>query len=107
MPKHRVTPHRPPRENAHAKELAEIKQENQQLKREVSRLRKELDKKPVTEPEEPESMGAAQEEQHKPPATICAGCGSKAPPNVITTPSGKVVSICVQCKKRKIIDGPL
>lgn len=119
MPKARITPHRPARDTAHAKELAENKRLINQLTREVARLRRQLEKKGPQEPEEePETLAGNDSQSPRADSnssgskvkssTACPSCSnSSAGVTIMTTPSGKTVSVCNSCKFRKILDGPL
>ena len=99
-PKNRVTPHRPIREDAKAKEIQDLRSENKQLKKAVTRLRRELDKARtgiddplLTQPEEELPEKASES------VVRCPDCSST---HVVafTTPSGKTLALCKTCDKR-------
>lgn len=122
MGKARVTPHRPARDGAHAKELSQSKQENKQLRREVNRLRKLVEKYApgAANEEEPETLGNSSESQEpvsnnpQSPVTAsggkgggsngsCSACGHQTV--MLETPTGKKVWVCKNCKARTIQQG--
>ncbi len=111
MPKiTRQAQHRPEREKAKGRELSEARKEIKQLKRQVSRLQKTIrkmeDERGVTaEIEEaspdptPADPKAVVLESEKRDQDTC-GCGA----NVwvtFTTPGGKVLRSCKNCKTRR------
>jgi hypothetical protein len=89
MSKRRVTPHKPAREG-NTRELADLRRENDRLKRQVARLRKQIDHEVKEEDREPESKPE--------PRPCCPKCES-TDLGEVTTPSGKKVLSCRGCKK--------
>jgi len=75
MPKQRQTQHKAQREEQRAKEMVDLKRDNQKLQRQVARLRKELARHATELPEEVEVAGAS-------PVPVpdtkdaCPGCNS-------------------------------
>jgi len=93
------TSHRNTRDERKAKELADLRRENQQLHRQVARLRKERDRLQ-------ELVGKHADEQFYSPLTkepkakvFECECGGKGF-LTMTLPSGKDVSYCRECKTR-------
>lgn len=94
--------HKPQRDAAKAKELADLKQENKHLKRQISRLRRQIEKLQGIEsegpPEEemaPEPKSLAEEENID--SKYCPNC--KHSLIEIKTPT-KVLVGCANCKWR-------
>lgn len=95
--------HRPEREGAKGRELSEAKKEIKQLKRQVSRLQKLLQKAeeirgvPIEEEEEDFKVRS---EAIKPIEEQCGKCGAASWVS-FTTPSGKTFKACKVCKGKK------
>lgn len=106
------TVHRPQREGPKAKELIEAKHQVKSLGREVSRLRRRLEKYETaeetdTEAEEVQSLGDAEDKEvgaKRAPAVAVepCECGSTSFKEILT-PSGKTLRICTLCKFRKVV----
>lgn len=94
-PRPQVVAHRPKREERKTRELADIKRENNQLRRTVAKLQREIERLELTEAPDLEPREAD-------PAALavkCEKCGSENT-SVITTPSGKKVIGCKDCASR-------
>jgi hypothetical protein len=101
MPKNRNTQHKPSRDTAHAKELADNRREITHLTREVARLKRYIEKLEANRPdtEEPETLASA-DPKSVPlvPGKACGKCGSTDVRYSMTTPTGMSVSVCHDCK---------
>lgn len=96
-----TTQHRPPRENARAKELADSKRKVAQLSREVSRLRRQLEKRGIPGPADEEETMAAAEAPPAPKKVGCIACGCTEF-TIIESP-GRIYRVCKSCKRREIV----
>ena len=99
----RTTQHKPQRDAARARELAELKQENKHLKRQIARLRKYIEKLQgvgvVEEYEEPEiTQEVEQSEEESSDSQKCPNCKNHL--IIIKTPTTKIVG-CTNCKWRQ------
>ena len=93
MSKRRVKQHRQQRET-NTRDKRDLVQENRQLKREVARLRKQLD-----QAEEPQTEEKVEEEKATVKCPQCKGTSLAS----ITTPSGKTIHLCRGCAWRGTI----
>jgi formamidopyrimidine-DNA glycosylase len=94
LPKNRVVPHKPKREEAKAQEMVVLKQENNSLKRRVKRLEKEIKKRGHSEEEAIEDPTPT----FKAITDECPECGS---PVSYFTLAGKAFHVCGECKWRR------
>ena len=93
-----VTQHRPKREKASGKEIAELKRENNQLKKRTSRLQRELQRLDLMVPEEvKEEKRQARKEKRIDTNKGCPNCGTDAP-FIQTENPMYFVQICRDCK---------
>ena len=101
-----TTQHRPKREDANAKERADLKRENGQLKRKICRLQKELERQNIRT----EEIGELAQEESSTEvsatsgAVPCEKCGYAALREIVLI--GKTFLVCPACKfRKKISDG--
>lgn len=87
------------REEAKGKELAETRKENQQLRRQVARLTKQIAKSVPPEPLEPDDANVREHTESQRNAYKCGSCGS---PNLksVKMPTG-TLTVCKDCQWRK------
>jgi hypothetical protein len=91
------TQHRTERETVRGREVAATRKENQQLKRQVARLQKQIAK--LEARAEPESdQDEVRSPAEKPVTCICGACTWTS----FTTPGGKVIRACKACKARAL-----
>lgn len=99
MSKNQLAVNLPKREDARAKELADLKRENHELRRKVKRLKKELTKRvsgiETVDVEEEEVECEASDGKEG-----VAFCGCFSQPTELTLAS-KTFLICPECKARK------
>lgn len=98
MQKNSVTAHRPKREEAKAKELADLKRENFSLRRTVKRLEKEVRKRADIEEEKAEEGLQDSMEVEVKLETECPECKGGAVRRL--TLAAKEFLICPECKWR-------
>lgn len=91
MSNRRIIQHREKRDTSN-RERAELKKENQQLRRQVARLRKK-----IIEAEEIREVASDEEEVVAPLKPICPRCAS-TDLGEIKTPNGKTVVSCRSCR---------
>lgn len=89
------TQHKPKRDTQHARELADLKSINNQLKRTISRLRKEITQNEDIVMAATDTIETTQEE--------CPECGS-IKLIYFKTPMGKELFVCKDCKNKILID---
>lgn len=91
----RVTQNKSQSDKKQAKEIRDLRSENQKLRKENARLRKELTKRTFTEPEEVFEAPLAKVTAK----TACPQCGSE---ELTTLDLGvKILTVCKSCKWRK------
>jgi predicted RNA-binding Zn-ribbon protein involved in translation (DUF1610 family) len=95
-----VTQHRPQREDAKGRETADLKRENNQLKRTIRRLEKELakartDTEPSSVVEESAETPQKPQKEHS-----CPTCGPEAEMRRVEV-IGRVYFICPDCKAKE------
>jgi hypothetical protein len=110
MAKVRQVQHRPERETARGRELAEARREIKQLKRLVARLQKTIkrieEQRSVQAEASPESLAEAEVAASVPVAIEqsdkdkCLDCGSTSLVRFMT-PGGKELIFCKNCKARR------
>ena len=88
---------KPKRDDAKAKELADLRRENHELRRTVKRLTKEISKRTAHEEESVDEEAGVVEPPVVTVQAIC-GCGVEA---ISLTLNGKLFMICPECKTRK------
>ena len=93
----RQTQAKPRREEAHGRELADLKRENNQLKRLVSRLRKEIERLELMSLIETEPSKSPKVEYKKSKRLACPSCDDSHL-TTTTTPSGKKIYVCKSCQ---------
>lgn len=104
--KGRQTQHRPERENARGKELADARREVKQLKRLVSRQQKTIERMSsergiavaLAEASPEPALATVEVVIEKKDDDRCPHCGSNAI-GTFTTPGGKKLTRCKNCKK--------
>ena len=94
--------HRPKREDAKAKELADLKRENFELKRAVKRLQKDIAKRSGMQEELAEQGFEVEVDVEVQVESKACPCGSVTPLKQLTL-NGKVYAICIDCKARSRI----
>jgi hypothetical protein len=101
LKKPRNSNHRDKADRQKAREMANTKNENQQLRRKVARLQREIDRL--------EFVGSVDVEDDaivvgwvKPKQKLCRVCG-KDSLKEISTPTGKTIITCTQCMARQIV----
>ena len=95
--KNRNSQHKPTRQERQSKDIQELRAENRKLRKQVTRLRKELQK--VEEIEYPTDTPEIKVPDHRPK---CVGCGSINLTKPLTIPSGKIIISCQSCGERTI-----
>jgi hypothetical protein len=100
MARQRVAQHKPPRDERKSKELGDFKRENNQLKRKVARLQKEIEILHArdTSPADftPLSVFVPKMVDNH---LTCGACGS-SDLKTIGLPSGTIFGVCQSCGKR-------
>jgi len=97
MAKPRLTQHRVAREEARSQDIRKLRGDNQALKKQVSRLRKQLERAAI--PEHEEATPAPAPAQHT--VTISVGCDCTAPDIVVVKlPTGTMAG-CKGCGARR------
>jgi len=97
MQKNYAAANKPKREDAKAKELADLRRENHELRRTVKRLYKEVGKRVASQDE---AVEVDVLEEPAIPMTHSAICECGVPPLEIALNS-KIFLVCPECKARK------
>jgi formamidopyrimidine-DNA glycosylase len=104
MSNSRIVPHRPVREERKAHELADLKRENNQLKRAVTRLRKEVSKRVADDLLS--DIDESQVSKHEVEARVILNQCPKCEEGIIKVIElgERVFHICDACKDRKRVN---
>lgn len=94
MASNRVTPHKPKREKKKERD-SNLKKEVERLKRQVTSLRKELNKRDQIEED---AVDETPEEEPKKPTEKCPECGTETKEMDL---AGRIYVVCPECKFRK------
>jgi hypothetical protein len=97
MQKNYATAHKPKRDEAKAKEVADLRRENHELRRTVKRLYKEVGKRVAFQDE---AVEVDPVEEPEIPMTYSAICECGIPPVEIAL-NDKLFLVCPECKARK------
>lgn len=98
MKRPRNARHRDKDEHQKARELADIKSQNNQLRRQVARLQREVDRLECLTP--PDDGFEVEEKKPKRKQKSCQECSSIKLKELLI-PGGKSLLICMQCKSRQ------
>jgi formylmethanofuran dehydrogenase subunit E len=90
--------HRTKADRQKAREMFNLKSENQQLKRQVARLQREVEKWSNIEPVEGEEVEAAPKKKKN----GCQNCGETTFKE-LQIPNGSILKICMACKDRTVL----
>jgi hypothetical protein len=97
MQKNYAAANKPKRDDAKAKELADLRRENHELRRTVKRLYKEVGKRVASQDE---AVVVEEPQESVVPATFIALCECGVQPLEIALNS-KIFLVCPECKARK------
>ena len=92
--------HKPPREGRLTKENVTLKRENNQLRRRVSKILKELERLELFYPEDGSPIDIEEDRDTKNVkfTNKCQKCQEINQISTLTTPIGKVMMLCRKCK---------
>lgn len=100
--KPRKAGHRDKDDRQKAREMADMKSENSQLRRKVARLQREIDRLGFLKVEAEDDDEVLEPIQPKRKPGVCRICGTKTLKEM-TTPSGTSIVSCTQCFARQTL----